>query len=51
MLEMKAYFSVDEPFPYSEIYITNSPGLRKILDEKGVQYQGWVIEDGTMAPE
>ena len=51
MLEMKAYFSVDEPFPHSEIYITNSPGLRKILDEKGVQYQGWVIEDGTTAPE
>lgn len=51
LLEMKAYFSVEEPFPYSEIYITNSPGVRKILHENGIHYQGWVIEDGAPAQE
>lgn len=51
MLEMKAYYCMNDPIDKSEIYITNSPAIRKLLNEAGIQYQGWVLEDGLTFKE
>lgn len=45
MLEMKAYYCLNEPVANSEIYITNNPKIRKMLNQLGAEYQGWALED------